>query len=279
MKTSRKWGTIRKTLPVFNRAPDGTAFELGGDENASPIVLIHGLGLCRHLWRDHLLEFERHFRVLSYDLYGHGDSVPTPEKASLRLFAHQLADLMEHVNMPKAAIVGFSIGGMINRRFAMDYPGKVSMIAVLNSPHDRGEEAQRQVEERAKKVREGGSSATLEEALKRWFTPQYLESGEGVDRVRKWRTQADSESYAQTAWVLANGVRELIAPRPPITKPALVMTCENDSGSTPKMSHDIAVEIDGAETVIIPHLQHLGLIEQPEEFTKPLTKFILNSAQ
>ncbi|MEM9278500.1 MAG: alpha/beta fold hydrolase [Pseudomonadota bacterium] len=255
-------------------APDGTAYELTGQENAPVIVLVHGLGLCRHLWNDHLPAFENKYRLLNYDLYGHGDSAPPPQTASLSVYAKQLSDLMSHLQISSAAIVGFSIGGMINRRFAMDYPNKVSALVILNSPHDRGEEAQLQVEERASKVREQGPMATLDEALKRWFTPDYLTNGTGVDDVRKWRSQVDQESYAQAAWVLANGVRELIAPEMPITKPAIVITCENDIGSTPKMSKDISAEIAGSELLVIPELKHLGLMEKPEVFTNPVIEFL-----
>ena len=74
--------------------------------------------------------------------------------------------------------------------------------------------------------------------------------------------------------MLAHGVRELVAPTPPITHPALVLTCENDTGSTPQMTHDIAAEIDGSETLIIPHLQHLGLMEHPAAFTRPILDYL-----
>jgi len=74
-------------------------------------------------------------------------------------------------------------------------------------------------------------------------------------------------------WVLANGVRELIAPDPPITVPTLVITGENDTGSTPVMSHAIAAEIQGARTIVVDGLQHLGLMELPEEFTEPVFDF------
>ncbi|MEO1160749.1 MAG: 3-oxoadipate enol-lactonase, partial [Pseudomonadota bacterium] len=164
--------------------------------------------------------------------------------------------------------------GMINRRFAMDHAGRVSALAILNSPHDRGDEAQALVEARARKVREQGAHATLDDALKRWFTPAYLASGDGVQMVREWRAMVDPESYAQAAWVLANGVRELIRPPEAVRVPTLVMTCENDTGSTVKMCHDIASEIDGSETVIIPKLQHLGLMEQPSDFTSPVLDFL-----
>ncbi len=262
------------TRPVSDVAPDGTAYDFTGADNAPVLALVHGLGLCRHLWTDHLSAFTERFRVLNYDLHGHGDSAPSPGVASLETYATQLVRLMDHLEIPQAAIVGFSIGGMINRRFAMDYPDRVSALAILNSPHDRGDDAQTQVEARARKVREQGAHATLDDALKRWFTPAYLVSGDGVQLVRQWRGMVDPESYAEAAWVLANGVRELIRPPEAVRVPTLVMTCENDTGSTVRMSHDIAAEIEGSETIIIPKLQPLGLMEQPHAFTSPVLEFL-----
>ena len=250
-----------------------TAYDLTGPENAPVIVLIHGLGLSRNLWDAHLPAFAG-FRVLRYDLFGHGESEPPEGTASLAMYAKQIADLMDDLEIAQAHIVGFSIGGMINRRFALDYPEKVASLVILNSPHDRGEEAQKQVEERAASVREQGAFSTFDAALKRWFTPGYLQSGDGPAKVRHWREIVDAEGYAQATWVLANGVRELIAPSPAVTAPTLVLTCENDSGSTPKMTIDIAAEIAGSETIIIPRLQHLGLMEDPDVFTNPIVKFI-----
>ena len=255
-------------------APDGTAYDLVGSSEAPLIVLIHGLGLCRHLWADHLKTLSDDHRVLNYDLYGHGESASSPETASLKVYARQLANLMDYLHIEKAAIIGFSIGGMINRRFALDYPDKLSALAILNSPHDRGGEAQEQVEQRAAIVKEQGALATMDDALKRWFTSGYLTEGDGAGKVRKWREQVDPESYAQAAWVLANGVRELIAPATPIIAPTLIITCENDTGSTPKMAHDIASEIAASQTIIIPKLQHLGLMENPDAFSKPILKFL-----
>jgi pimeloyl-ACP methyl ester carboxylesterase len=237
------------------------------------VVLIHGLGLSRRLWDAHLAAFAG-YRVLNYDLYGHGESGPAPEQATLTVFADQLARLMDHVAMEHAHIVGFSIGGMINRRFVLDYPDKVASLVILNSPHNRGEAAQLAVEERAKAARDQGAFATFDAAVQRWFTPEYLEKGPGPALVRDWRVQVSDEAYAQTSWVLANGVRELIAPEPPIAVPSLVMTCENDVGSTPQMSVDIGAEIAGSQTHIVPRFKHLGLMEDPAAFTGPICDFL-----
>lgn len=254
--------------------PAGTSFDLIGPEDAPVLCLIHGLGLSRELWVDYLPELTKRFRVLNYDLYGHGQSDPPLETASLSVYADQLACLLDHLKIGKASVIGFSIGGMINRRFAMDHGHKLENLVILNSPHDRGEEAQEMVEARAASVREQGAFSTFDDALRRWFTPDYLATGDGPHKVRQWREQVDAESYAQAAWVLANGVRELIRPQPPIDARTLVVTCENDSGSTPKMSEEIAAEITGSELVIVPDLQHLGLMEQPQSFLQLIMEFL-----
>lgn len=259
---------------MSNLAPNGTSYDVYGVPDAPAVVLIHGLGLSRRLWDDHLAAYAD-YRVLCYDLFGHGNSIPSPEVCSLSTYARQLAEVMDHIKMVQAHIVGFSIGGMINRRFALDYPEKTRSLVIMNSPHDRGDEAQKMVEDRARSVREQGAFSTFDAALARWFTPGFREKRPDVTQmVRDWRGQVDGESYAQTAWVLANGVVELINPSPPLAKPALVMTCENDSGSTPAMSHAIASEIAGSRTQIIPKLQHLGLMEDADAFTQPIIDFL-----
>ena len=131
------------------------------------------------------------------------------------------------------------------------------------------------VEERAAQTAEGGPSTTLDATIERWFTPEFRAAWpEIIAQVRQWVSANDPMSYTQCRHVLAKGVVELIRPQPPIVQPTLIMTAENDSGSTPAMSHAIAAEIPGAQTIIVPHLQHMGLVEEPAQFTEPLLQFL-----
>ena len=226
------------------------------------------------MWRNHIADFAAEYQVLSYDLVGHGDSAVPTATTDLSLYARQLLGLLDHLQIDTAAVVGFSIGGMINRRFALNFPNRLSALAILNSPHDRGDEAQALVEERAVAVRSDGAMATMEAALERWFTDDYRTSHpDFMETVRAWRRQVDAQSYAEAAWVLATGVKELTRPTTLVNVPSIVITSENDSGSTPDMAATIAGEIDQAEICIVPELKHLGLVEQPQSFTAPVIDF------
>lgn len=254
----------------------GTAYDLSGPEGAPVVVLIHGLGLTRgSTWGKIAPVLARHYRVLAYDLLGHGDTALPQGAVTLTALSEQLITLMDELGINQAALVGFSLGGMINRRCAMDHPGRVSALGVLNSPHDRGEAQQQIVEQRARDTAAGGPAAGIDVTLARWFTERFRrDHPDQVAKVRDIVLANDSANYAAHKRVLAEGVRELIAPKPPIALPMLVMTCEHDSGSSPAMSHTIATETSGAETVIVPQYQHLGLIERPELFAWPLQDFL-----
>ena len=259
---------------------NGTAYQFIGGADRPCIVLIHGLGLTQHMWQWHKDILGRDYSLLLYDLYGHGDSKPAPQPPSLSLFSEQLYHLLQDINSPKYALVGFSLGGMINRRFFLDYRDRLNMaqklsaIAIFNSPHERAPDLQREVVARAKQVANDGASATMDAAIQRWFTKNFITNNPDIIAlVRQWRKQVDTASYAGACRVLAEGVEELIRPPKAITTPCLIMTCENDSGSTPFMAKEMQKEMPNSEIMIVPILQHMGLVEQPHLFCNPLLDF------
>lgn len=254
---------------------NGTDYDLYGPDTAPVVALIHGLGLTRATWEGHIAALSEQYRVLNYDLFGHGASAVPTDITSLTVFSIQLKELLDELKIAKAILVGFSLGGMINRRFAIDHPERTSALGIFNSPHERGEEAQYQIEERARQSGTGGPAANLDATIDRWFTADFIDrQPEYIERIKSWVLANDPASYAQSRMVLAAGVTELIRPDPPLKIPSIVITCENDSGSTPAMSHAIAGEIVGGEVQIIPRLQHMGLTEEPEKFTAPLLSFL-----
>ena len=255
--------------------PNGTAYDLHGNKHNPALVLIHGLGLTHETWHDYIHALKDDYFIISYDLLGHGQSALPTRQVKLSLLSEQLNELLTHLQVNKAHLLGFSLGGMINRRFAMDYPDKTASLLILNSPHEREDALQKKVEAQAQASADAGVAGVLEAAIKRWFTPSFIEtSPDKVNWVRQTLHNNNPENYAAHRYVLAAGVTELIRPEPPLHFPCLIITCENDSGSTAAMSAAIHDEITNSKVIIIPELQHLGLLEQPDMFLLPIKDFL-----
>ena len=256
---------------------DETAWERHG--SGPPVVLIHGFGLNRAMWQWQLPALTPHFSVLTYDLLGHGESAPPAETPSLAIFSRQLLGLLDRCGVEHAAVVGFSLGGMIARRFALDRPDRLSALAILNSPHDRGPAEREAVRARVRETEAHGPSANVEPALERWFTPGFrAEAPDTIALVRAWITRNDPAVYPQIYQVLAEGDAELVQWLERIACPTLVMTGSDDPGNTPAMAQAMAGLIPGARLVILPGLRHLALAEQPAAVNAPLCAFLRDAA-
>lgn len=254
--------------------PRGTAYESFGN-GARTIALVHGLGLNRHSWQWQVPALAQRYRVITFDLHGHGDSSVPPQTPSLTLFSEQFRELLDHLGIARESVFGFSLGGMIARRFAMDHPDRIDALGILHSAHARDKAAHDAIQARVVQAAQDGPAATVEAALGRWFTEAFRVSHpEMMDTVRRWVVANRREVYAPIYQVLVDGVTELVSPQPPITAPTLVMTGDEDYGNSPAMSTAIAAEIAGSELVILPGLRHMALAEEPELFNAKLLAFL-----
>lgn len=257
------------------RTEQGTAFEVHGSP-APALFLVHGLGLNKAMWQWQVPALvAAGWQVVTYDLYGHGESAAPPQVPSLALFSGQLAGLMEHLGITEAVVAGFSLGGMIARRFAMDHPDRTTALAILHSAHLRDQAAHDAIQARVHQARKDGPGATVDAALERWFTAPFRKAHpEIMDLVRQWVLANRKDIYPSIYQMLVDGVTELAAPEPSITCPALVMTGDEDYGNSVEMSRAIAAEIPGSETVILEGLRHMAMVEAPGRFNAPLLKFL-----
>ena len=254
---------------------DGTMWERCGVIGAPTVVLIHGLGLNRSIWQWMRPELEKTYDVITYDLFGHGESGPPPERPSLSMFSRQLADVMNAAGVESAALVGFSLGGMICRRAAQDYPERARALVILNSPHRRSPEAQAAIVDRVAQAASDGPQATVEAALERWFTDAYRTANPQVmEMVRKWVLANDRTIYPTIYRVLAEGIDEIVDPDPGLTLPALAITGDEDFGNGPEMTEAIAAEISGGQALILPGLRHMALVESPVATNRPVKMFL-----
>jgi pimeloyl-ACP methyl ester carboxylesterase len=236
-------------------------------------LFIHGLGMDLTMWDPLLREVQATGRDIRYDTIGHGRSATPPGPYSLQLYARQAIDLLDHLAIGSATVIGFSLGGLIAMAIGALYRDRVDGIAILNAVHRRTPAEQDAVELRVEQVRAGGPAATVEAALDRWFSQQFKQDNpQLVENVRRTILRNDPQSYLAAYQVFAQGGVEFHAELDGISRPALVATGEDDVGSTPLMSRRMAAALSG-EVVVWPKLRHLAPMEDPATVARTLDAF------
>ena len=253
----------------------GTKFQLRGVSTRKTIIFVHGLGLNKEMWQWLPKKLEKDFRIVTYDLFGHGESPLPDEFPSLKMYSLQIKDLMEHCKFERVILGGFSLGGMIVRRFTQDFPELVEGLMIFNSPHYRTKEQQLSIEERVKLTIQFGPKATVSAAITRWFNEKFqLDNPSIIATIKQWVVNNDPSIYPKIYKILAYDLEEIIKPDPPITCPTLVITADKDYGNNPTMSKEIASEINKSQLYILKNLKHMALVEDPEQFGSIVKDFL-----
>ncbi|MNX36118.1 3-oxoadipate enol-lactonase 2 [compost metagenome] len=97
------------------------------------IVLLHGFLENKKMWKDYVDFFSEKYRVVTIDLLGHGESEPLGYVHEMEDNASVVNEVLEHLKIEKATILGHSMGGYVGLAFAELYPQKIQKLVLLNS--------------------------------------------------------------------------------------------------------------------------------------------------
>ncbi|MEU6714512.1 4-carboxymuconolactone decarboxylase [Nonomuraea sp. NPDC046802] len=234
---------------------------LDGPEHGPPLLLGPSLGTSMRLWEPQLAALTRTFRVLRFDLPGHGGA-PPPVGGSLTIdvLAERVLEVAEASGMESFHYAGVSIGGAIGATLAARHPGRLRSLAMICSSARFGEPAGWR--ERARLVRDEGTAALLEATAARWF------AGPADRALLDDLAAADPEGYAACCEALAG--YDLRAELGAITVPTLVLAGRDDPATPPVHARELADGIGGATLVEVPAAAHLANVDQPEKVTAAL---------
>ncbi len=250
-----------------------TAYDIYGA--GAPVILIHGLGLNRAMWQWQLPALSSRFQVVCYDLLGHGDSPKPAGPYTMEQMVAQLDDLMVDLDISRAALVGFSLGGLINRAFALAYPRKTTALVILNSAHARTAAQRDSIELRVRQAKESGPAATVDAALERWFSKDFARRNPVLlKQVRQWVVANDASVYPDLYRLLAEGDKGLETQISAIDCPTLIVTGEEDHGNSPEMTRQMAALMPNARAEVLPGLRHMALAEDPATINGLLVEFL-----
>ena len=248
----------------------GTFYVYNKKNQNSPIVFIHGVGLTHEIWQPQL-DFFKDYSNLSYDILGHGKSSLKKEKISFDDFSNQLIELLNDLKIDKIHLIGFSIGSLIARNFATKFNDRLKSLILLGSIYKRSEEQQKVVNSRFDQAKK--ELKLSKQALKRWFTDEYLKKNTGTyEKISSILSSNNMSNFLKVYELFVRHKNDEDFEK--IKVNTLIMTGEYDVGSTVKMSEELNRIIKNSEIKIINNGKHLCGIECADDINLTIKNFV-----
>jgi 3-oxoadipate enol-lactonase len=212
-----------------------------------------------------------HMQVVALDLRGHGENAPAAEPFSIEDLAADVVALCRALDLPPAAFVGCSMGGMMAQGVALLAPDRVSSLVLANTTHamsPAGAEVMRQRAERSFR----GLEHTVEDDLARWFSEPFRSAHpETVEQARRWVLANDPrtvghgwQAISQLDW--GERLKD-------VGQPVLVTTGALDPASPPAGARATAAAFPHGSYAEIAGCGHFAPIERPDEFARIVEEF------
>lgn len=250
------------------------AYRLAGEATRPLLILAHPLGMSQAVWDDVVTPLSRRFRVLSWDLPGHGDSEAWPaERGEIipQMLASEALALADLAGADRFHFVGTSIGGVIGQQLLVEHAERLLSATLTNTGAVIGSAEMWQT--RAGRVRSEGLTTMSAEIVPRWFAPSRVEADPALSAG--WRIamgRGDAESYARLCEMLgrhtSTGRLRGIAQRHDL--PIHLLGGAEDLATPPATLEALAAECGGAPLEIFQDVAHVPSIEMPARFVKAL---------
>jgi pimeloyl-ACP methyl ester carboxylesterase len=227
------------------------------------VLLSHGYSSSSRMWRGQVAAFKDRYRIIVWDMRGHGDS-DYPDDPALYSTAHTVADmaaLLDECGLDKAVIGGLSLGGYSTLAFHKAHPKRCTALLLCDTgPGFKKDESRLAWNERAHK-----RAATLES--------EGLAALGGSAEVKQARHR-NAQGLAHAArGMLAQDNSDVFHSLPGIDKPTLVVVGDNDTPFLPATDYMVA-KIAGAEKAVVPKAGHSSNIDNPDAFNAAVGAFL-----
>lgn len=243
-----------------------------GPADAPALVLGNSLGTTTAMWEPQIGSMVRHFRVVRWDLPGHGRSPRPDPPVTVETVADSVVAMLDELDVPRASYCGISLGGMVGMSLASRHQGRVDRLALCcTSAHPNRERAWL---DRAAAVRAGGMSPIATPVISRWFTDRFRhDKPHIVEAMTASFLSSDVEGYALCCEALATlDLRPALAM---VDAPTLVVTGADDQAIPPEHGAAIAAAVAGSRLVCVDHAAHLATIERADTITPLLLEHLV----
>ncbi len=251
-----------------------TNYRLEGPSGAPVVALTHPLGVTLALWDDHVAALAKRFRILRYDVRGHGGSDVPPGPYTLEQMVDDLFDLLDSLAITETHFVGVSMGGLIGMTAALMRPSRIKSLVLCDTTACYGPGVRPMWEDRIRVAEsEGMTSPLVDRTMAIWFTEGFRRrQPETVERIAAMLRKSDPHGYA--AAIRAIDFVDLTERIRAIRCPTLVVVGDQDPGTPPAMARVLHERIAGSKLLVIPDAMHCAVVEHSERFLAALADFL-----
>jgi 3-oxoadipate enol-lactonase len=245
-------------------------YSVVGPENAPAVLLLHSLGTTHELWDAQMPALQNAFRVVRYDLRGHGHSTAPPGDYRIDQLGRDALAVLDAAGVQRAAVCGISIGGLTSIWLGQQASSRVRRLVLANTAARIG--SRESWSERIRAVREGGMDEGARLAMPRWFSNEFLESQPAIAaRFREIVSSCPLESYVGACAALRDA--DLRRDLHRIMAPTLVISGSKDPSTTVSDAVYLRDNIPEADLEVLS-ASHLSNVERPDEFSSLLLDFL-----
>jgi len=241
-----------------------------GPASAPALILSHSLGTTLSMWDAQASVFDKSFRVLRYDMRGHGKSSVPPPPYTVAGLAQDVLELADSLNLARFHFCGLSLGGMIGMTLALQTPDRLQRLVLCNTSPKIG--APEFWNTRIEAVRSKGMKEVAPAVIARWFTPEFQASSpDTVAATMSVLESLDPQGYIGGCTAVRDfDFRDNLAK---IRTPTLAISGTHDPAATPADGRSLAEHIAGARYVELP-TSHLSCVQDPPRFNQEVLSFL-----
>jgi pimeloyl-ACP methyl ester carboxylesterase len=218
-----------------------------------PVILLHGGLANADYWGNQVRELAKRYRVIVMDSRGHGRSTRNDAPFGYDLMASDVVALMDYLEVPKAAIAGWSDGAILGLDIAMTHPERVSKLFAFGANSDPSG-----VADIAQSPVFNAFIARAEKEYEK-LSPTPGEYQAFLAQItRMWETQPN--------WTADDLHR--------IAVPTWIVDADHDEAVKRENTLFMAAQVPDAGLLLQPEVSHFSMIQDPEQFTADLLHFM-----
>jgi 3-oxoadipate enol-lactonase len=250
------------------------AYQVDGKEGAPYITFVTGIANDLTMWDPQVAQLGKDYRILRYDLRGHGDTQATEGDYSIDLLTNDLLGLLNELNIQKTHLVGLGLGGAIVQAFAATQSHRVNALVPCCCRAKMVPDFAALWHKLREAVGKDGVEVIVEPTVQRWFSDEFKAANPAaLQDVRNMIRGTTTLGYlGVTAAFLGLDIEERL---PQIKAPTLYVSgAEDRIGGPPELMGELAKKVPRAQHRSIDKAAHIANIQNPGRFNAVVGDFL-----